>query len=76
MKAIILAGGKGTRFSPITDTIPKALLPVNEKVLIENLIDTLPEEIDELIITTKYLGNLIEEKLGKEYSGRKIFYTK
>lgn len=77
MKAIILAGGKGSRFSPITDTIPKALLPINQdKVLIELVLDMLPKKIDTVIISTKYLGHLIEEHIGKTYAKKKILYAK
>ncbi len=77
MKAIILAGGKGSRFTPITDTVPKALLPINEnKVLIELILDMLPEKIDNVIISTKYLGYLIEEKIGSQYQNKKILYAK
>jgi NDP-sugar pyrophosphorylase family protein len=77
MKAIILAGGKGSRFSPITDTVPKALLPINEnKVLIELILDMLPDKIDTIIISTKYLGNLIEERLGIKHGTKKILYAK
>ena len=35
MKAVILAGGLGTRLRPFTDTIPKPLLPVGEKSILE-----------------------------------------
>ena len=38
-KAIILAGGKGTRLRPITYEIPKALIPVHDRTLTEHLFD-------------------------------------
>lgn len=77
MKAIILAGGKGSRFSPITDTVPKALLPISEnKVLIELILDMLPEKIDTVIISTKYLGHLIEERVGLKYGNKNVLYAK
>lgn len=75
MKAIILAGGKGSRLLPLTTSIPKALVPINTKTLIESVIDALPDKVDTVIITTKYLGQLIEEKLGNVYGNKKILYA-
>ncbi len=76
MKAIILAGGKGSRFKPLTDSIPKALLSVSkEKVLIECILDMLPDDITEVIITTKYLGELIQERIGTVYNKKHISYA-
>ncbi len=76
MKAIILAGGKGSRFAPITDQIPKALLPVTpEKSLIELVIQRLPDTVDTVIITTKYLAEKIQLHLGDHYNDKKIIYT-
>jgi NDP-sugar pyrophosphorylase family protein len=75
MKAIILAGGKGTRLKPITDSVPKALVPLGDSTLIEIAINSLPDSIDTVIITTKYLGQLIQEKIGPEYAGKKILYA-
>jgi len=75
MKAIILAGGKGTRFLPLTENIPKALIPVSGKTVIELALDTLPSEIDTVIITTKHHGHAIEENLGATYKGKKLIYS-
>ena len=55
-RAIILAAGKGTRLRPITEKIPKPLIKVNDKVIIENIIETLIEnEINEIYIVVGYL---------------------
>ncbi len=75
MKTIILAGGKGSRFSPLTDTIPKALIPIGNTTLLERVLDSLPDTVDTVIITTKYLGERIKEKIGLHYKGKNIKYA-
>ena len=67
MKAIILAGGRGKRLRPITDKIPKPLIPINNKPLIERTIKYLNKyEITEIIISSGYKSNLIEKFLKKK----------
>ncbi|HEY0979869.1 MAG TPA: sugar phosphate nucleotidyltransferase [Candidatus Paceibacterota bacterium] len=75
MKAIILAGGKGTRLQPLTDSVPKALIPVGKSTLLEEVLNSLPESIDTVIITTKYLSALIEERIGTLYNNKKVIYV-
>ena len=61
MKAVILAGGQGTRVRPITETIPKPMIPIVNKPVIEFLIDLLRQHgFDEIVITTAYLASEIE----------------
>jgi len=74
MKVIILAGGKGTRLLPHTLEIPKTLLNINGKTIIQRILESLPSEIDEIIIVVKHLGDKIKESLGDDYSGKKIIY--
>jgi NDP-sugar pyrophosphorylase family protein len=65
MKAMILAAGLGTRLRPLTDTIPKPLLPVEGLPLIVwNLLLLRAGGIREVIINLHYLGSIIEEALG------------
>ena len=65
MQAIILAGGLGTRLRPISETIPKALVPVAGRPFIEYQIESFHGRgVRDLIICTGYLGHLIEEHLG------------
>ena len=61
MKGAILAGGKGTRVRPITETIPKPMIPIIQKPVMEFLIDLLKQHgVDQLLITTSYLASEIE----------------
>lgn len=65
MKAIILAGGRGERLRPLTDTIPKPMVPVKDKSLIQWCIENLKSHgINDLIISTGYMADKLEEHLG------------
>ena len=65
MKAVVLAGGLGTRLRPLTYVMPKAMLPVGDKPIIEHILNYLKKShaIDEVIIATAYLGKYIEDYL-------------
>ncbi len=61
MKAVILAGGKGVRLRPLTYTIPKPLLPVGEKPILEEIIERLKVHgFHDFIIAVGYRAELIE----------------
>jgi bifunctional UDP-N-acetylglucosamine pyrophosphorylase/glucosamine-1-phosphate N-acetyltransferase len=75
MQAIILAAGKGTRMRPLTYDIPKAMLPIKGKPVLEYTLDFLPEEIDEVIIVINYLGDQIKKHFGNFWKDRKIKYV-
>jgi len=76
MKAIILAGGKGTRMLPLTHTKPKVLLPVANKPILQHQIDDLLSlrkdniMIDEIIIVTHYLEDKIKKFVASEFANR------
>jgi NDP-sugar pyrophosphorylase family protein len=76
-KAVILAGGKGTKLRPYTYEIPKALLPIKGKPLLQYLIENLKNNhIAEIIICTGYLGEKIKEHFGDgQKLGVKITYS-
>lgn len=64
MKAIILAGGLGTRLQPYTFFIPKPMLPLGNKPLLEHIIEWLKNDdnnIDHIIICVSYLHRTIED---------------
>lgn len=60
MKAVILAGGKGTRLRPFTYMIPKPLMPIGELPIIEIILKQLKNNgFNDIIISTGYKENLI-----------------
>lgn len=65
MKAIVLAAGRGERMRPITDQIPKPLVPVAGKPLIGYHLESLARAgIRDVVINLSYLGEQIREALG------------
>ena len=65
MKAVILAGGLGTRLKPFTEIIPKPLLPVGEKSVLEIQIDRLKKfGFDEIFLATNYKSEYIKNFFG------------
>lgn len=65
MKAVILAGGLGTRLKPFTEVIPKPLLPIGEKSVLEIQIERLKKfGFDEIFLATNYKSDYIENFFG------------
>ncbi|MBX3008363.1 MAG: NTP transferase domain-containing protein [Melioribacteraceae bacterium] len=65
MKAVILAGGLGTRLRPFTEIIPKPLLPIGEKSVLEIQIEHLKQSgFDEIFLATNYKSEYIENFFG------------
>ncbi|WP_298247482.1 nucleotidyltransferase family protein [uncultured Christiangramia sp.] len=65
IECMIMAGGRGKRLSPLTDDIPKPLLPLGEKPIIEHNIDRLISfGIKKIYISLKYLGEKVQEYFG------------
>jgi len=65
LKAIVLAGGKGTRLRPLTYTKPKPLLPLTGEPAIAHLIRKLAHEgVDEIVVTTNYFARQLRATLG------------
>ena len=67
MKAMILSGGRGKRLRPVTDIIPKPLIQINKRPLIEWKINYLKKfGIKDIIICSGYKGKMIKNYLSKK----------
>jgi NDP-sugar pyrophosphorylase family protein len=78
MKAILLAGGKGTRLRPLTMHTPKPIVPIFNRPFLHYQIDLLKQvpEIDEVILSLNYQPRRIEEMFGDGTDvGMKIRYV-
>jgi mannose-1-phosphate guanylyltransferase len=78
MKAILLAGGKGTRLRPLTIHTPKPIVPIFNRAFLHYQIDRLRQvpEIDEVILSLNYQPRRIEEMFGDGAdAGIKIRYV-
>jgi NDP-sugar pyrophosphorylase family protein len=66
MKAILLAGGKGTRLRPLTLHTPKPIVPIFDRPFLQYQIDLLRQvpEIDEVVLSLNYQPRRIEEVFG------------
>lgn len=63
--AVLMAGGRGSRLRPLTDNVPKPLLKVGEKPIIEHNLDRLISfGIDDIWLSVRYLGEQLEAYFG------------
>ena len=78
MRAIILAGGKGTRLAPYTWSFPKPLIPLGEKPILDIIVRQLAEQgVERITMAIGHLGELIMAYFGDgEDFGIKIDYSK
>lgn len=71
--AVLMAGGKGERLRPLTEKMPKPLLPVGDKAIIDYNIDNLIYYgIKHISVTVNYLREQIEEHFATERDGIKV----
>lgn len=75
MKALILAAGYGKRLQPITNTIPKSMVTINGKPLLEITLDNLTSlGIKEIGIVVGHMSDYIKNHIGNEWNGASILY--
>jgi len=74
MKAFLLAAGQGNRLRPYTQKVPKPLVPILGKPLIEYVLDVLAPHTDEFIIVVGYKEEQIKKHLGNKYKDIPITY--
>ena len=76
MKAIILAGGFGKRLKPLTDYVPKPLVPIKNIPIIDWQIKYLKKfGVDEVIVSTGYKKDMIENYLKSKDHNINIKYS-
>src|SRR4051794_25195563 len=65
MKAVVLAGGRGTRLAPYTNVLPKPLMPVGDMPILEILLRQLKVYgVSDVVIAVGYLASLIQAYVG------------
>lgn len=75
MKAIILAAGIASRLRPLTDTMPKCLLKIGRRCLLQRAFDGLiVNGVNEFVVVTGYRHEQIEDFLGLQYPDQKIHF--
>ena len=77
MKAIVLSGGQGLRMRPMTEDMPKMLVPVAGRPIAEHQVDWLLASgaVDGLIFACGYKWERIKEHFGSSYKGVKVEYS-
>ena len=75
MQAVILAAGKGTRMGELTESVPKPMLKVSGKTLLEHKLDALSGIADDIIIVVGHYGGVIHDYFGGTYGGTRLLYV-
>ena len=65
MKAVIMAGGEGTRLRPLTSNLPKPMMPLANRPMMEHIVDLLRRHgFDEIVVTVAFMANAIRNYFG------------
>jgi NDP-sugar pyrophosphorylase family protein len=76
--ALLLCGGRGTRLGPFTTVLPKPLLPIGDRAILETVVEQLERNgFNELVFAVGYLAHLIEAVFGEgDRYGARIAYNR
>ncbi|MER7809789.1 MULTISPECIES: mannose-1-phosphate guanyltransferase [Streptomyces] len=77
MKAVVMAGGEGTRLRPMTSSMPKPLLPVANRPIMEHVLRLLKRHgLNETVVTVQFLASLVKNYFGDgEELGMELTYA-
>ncbi len=78
MKAVIMAGGEGSRLRPLTSNLPKPMIPLANRPMMEHVVGLLRKHgFDEIVVTVAYRANAIRTYFGdgSEYGVRMVYAT-
>jgi mannose-1-phosphate guanylyltransferase/phosphomannomutase len=78
VKAVIMAGGEGTRLRPLTSNMPKPMLPLVNRPMMEHIIELLREHgITEIVVTLAFMPNVIRNYFGdgSEFGVQMVYAT-
>ena len=65
MKAVVMAGGEGSRLRPLTINRPKPMVPIVNKPVMEHVLDLLKRHgILDVVVTVQYLASVIQDYFG------------
>lgn len=77
MRALILAGGKGTRLKEVVSDVPKPLAPVCGKPFLDILLNQLKEEgVTSVILSTGHMAEVIESRYSKGFEGLPVSFSR
>ncbi len=76
MKAVVLVGGEGTRLRPLTDTMPKPLVPLVDRPILDHVLDHLARHgVREVVLSSSYLEEKFRDFLGRRREPRITWIT-
>lgn len=75
MQAVILTAGRGVRMGSLTSDLPKPMLRLKGRPILEYTLASLPAEISEVIFIIGYKGEMVKAYFGDSFGGRKISYV-